>query len=166
MKTVTTRKPEISNDLKYPIGFELIVAAVQEIKSEKILRLNFANKIGGEIGQFAPYSFGHPIVLKNNAKELLDFTKIISLKYSIIQDEWAITIYPCDKKDSNIYKKFFREIGLNLCKYWLEIERFDTWYEGQRFFEIGLNQNHSKFCTLETQNEYIIDKNVGNNNYA
>ena len=160
MKIISNRKPEISRELKFPIGFQIIEEVLSEIPLEMNLILSFADSLGENIGEFAPYSFGSKITLKNEAKEFIHFKKILTINYSSFTDKLTLTIYPCEKMDANTIKNFLVKNGLSLIKNWLNEDRSETWFEGHRFLQIGLNENFNKYCIMETLNEYITFKHI------
>ena len=166
MKIVLSRKPGIPKNLKFPIGFEIVNEKFKNINDQKSLNLNFSNEIGNGIGLFVPYSFGSLTKLKNSSKELLEFRQILTVNFSIREQIWNFKIFP-NEIDQNIkIKKFISENGLELCKIWIETKRNQTWFEGQRFLQIGINENLTKYCVLETLNEFIIEKRIENKNYG
>ena len=160
MKIVLSRKPELSKNLKFPIGFEIVDEKFKNIINDKYLNLDFSNKTGNRIGIFVPYSFGSLTKLKNESKELLEFRQILSVNFSTREQNWILRIFPNEIEENSKIKKFILENGIDLCKNWVEIERNQTWFEGQRFLQIGMSENLTKYCVLETQNEFIIEKQI------
>lgn len=160
MKINSNRKPKIPNTLKFPIGFEIINESLKNNNSEKSLEIIFSSEFENIIDHFAPYSFGNPIKLKGQVKELSDFRLIVNSSYSLKDDKWIITIFPCKKEDSMRNKEFLIKKGLQICDEWIGTNKTETWYQGQRFIQIGLNDYLSKYCVVETQNEYIVKMQV------
>ncbi len=160
MEIVTSRKPRLENKLKFPIGFEIVDEKFKNITTQKTINLNFSNEIGNKIGVFTPYSFGNLIKLKNKSIDLLEFRQTLVVNYINHQQNWNLRIYPCEIETTSIIKNFIVKIGLEICKNWIESSKNETWYEGQRFLQIGINENQTKYCILETQNEYIIEKQI------
>ena len=164
MEIILSRKPGLTNNLKFPIGFEIVDDNFKDVGSEQPLNLNFSNEVGNRIGHFAPYSFGDLIKLKNDSKELLEFRQILTVNFSVRERNWNLRIYPCEIEMAPKIKNFILKTGLSICKNWVNLKRNETWFEGQRFMQVGINDNVTKYCVLETQNEYIIQKQVENYN--
>ena len=98
--------------------------------------------------------------LKGNSKELLDFKTIIAGNYSTKLGKWTLTLFAEKVENNKRTKEFLIETGLPLLRNWFESKKTETWYEGSRYFQIGLDNGYSKYCILETQNDRVIDKSV------
>lgn len=98
--------------------------------------------------------------LKGNARELISYRNIISLSYLVFSDIWVIRLYFVPLEISRRQKVFIQETGLQLMKNWLNQEKPQTWFEGHRYFQIGINEDLTKYCIFETQNNHIIDKQI------
>ena len=98
--------------------------------------------------------------LKGNSKELLDFRTIITGNYSAQIDKWTLMLYAEKVENNKRTKEFLIETGLPILRNWFESKKTETWYEGSRYFQIGLNNGLTEYCILETQNDRVINKIV------
>ena len=126
------------------------------------LSLYFDYEEGRRIGVFVP---GWDLRrLKGNSRELLPFINILTVSFSAFRDTWKIRLYPVKPDNSKRIKSFLKENGLATVKKWLNKEKPETWFEGYRNFQIGINQGVSKYCIFETHNEYVVYKKIASIN--
>lgn len=96
--------------------------------------------------------------MKGESKDLLSFWGVLSVNYSENLNKWSINIKAIESGYSKKAKKFLIEIGIPLLRKWLETEKNETWFSGSRYFIIGLNENHTQYCTWETHNDRTVKK--------
>lgn len=162
MELLKSHKSKTPKELTYSLGPKRISELLNGIGIYDDLNLWFNKEEGGKIGLFVP---GWTLrYLKGNSKELLKYNTLISGNYSTLLDKWSITLYAVKSENSKPTKDFLIEIGIPLLRKWFESEKSQTWFIGNRYFQIGLNENLTEYCILETQNDQIIIKKTGRNN--
>jgi hypothetical protein len=154
IKTNYKLKPPIG--FKHSLGAEQISELLSGICIYDNLTISFDKSEGERMGLFVP---GWKLRnLKGNSKELLEFRTLICGIYSTISDKWFVILKPIKAENNVGIKKFLIETGIPILKKWFESERSNTWYYGHRYFQIGINENVSEFCILETQNDLVVNK--------
>ena len=160
MKIINRHKPKPSRELKFPIGIEIIYKNFENLVSEKDILINFILQPESKIRNEAPYSFGSSIKLKNVTNYEVEFNKLLVINFSLIEQSWKLNVYSTKTANASKCKDFITKIGLDICKDWISKPKNETWFEGQRFLQIGLNEDFNKYTILETHNEYIVNQST------
>jgi hypothetical protein len=162
MELLKSHKSKTPKELTHSLGSKKISELLNGIGIYDNLNLWFNKEEGGKMGLFVP---GWDMrYLKGNSKELLKYNTLIAGNYSTLLDKWSITLYAVKNENSKTAKDFLIGIGIPLLRNWFETEKSETWFIGNRYFQIGLNENLTEYCILETQNDQIIEKKIGRNN--
>jgi hypothetical protein len=161
VELIQSTKSKTGKGLTYSVGLKKISELLSEVEIYDKLNIWFNKNEGGGMGLFIPG--GNTLnYLKGSSKELLRFNILISGNYSTPLDKWTIILHAVKAEISKPTKEFLIEIGIPLLRNWFESEKSETWFSGRRYFQIGLNENQTEYCVLETQNDRIIKKNIKN----
>lgn len=145
---------------KHSLGAEKISELLTGTSIYENLSISFDKEEGQRMGLFVP---GWKLRnLKGNSKELLEFRTLVCGLYSTISDKWFLILKPIRTENNVEVKKFLIETGIPILRNWFESEKSNTWYSGHRYFQIGINENLTEFCILETQNDLVINKKINN----
>tara|TARA_R110000850_G_scaffold18580_4_gene57020 strand:+ start:158380 stop:158883 length:504 start_codon:yes stop_codon:yes gene_type:complete len=156
----TNYKSKPTQGYKHSLGAEKISELLNGISIYENLTISFDKSEGERMGVFVPgWNLRN---LKGNSKELLEFRTVVCGIYSTISNKWFLVLKPIKTETNIVVKKFLIEIGIPIIRNWFESKRSNTWYSGHRYFQIGLNENLTEFCILETQNDLVINKKVVN----
>ncbi len=162
LELIKSHRSKTSKELTHVLGSKQISELLNGIKIYKDLSLWFNKEEGAKMGLFVPgWNLRY---LKGSSKELLNFNTIITGNYSTSMDKWSIILYPVKVENSKLTKGFLLKIGMQLLRNWFESEKTETWFIGSRYFQIGMNDNRTEYCILETQNDRIINKTIEINN--
>ncbi len=156
----TNYKSKPIQGYKHSLGSEKISELLNGISIYENLTISFDKSEGERMGLFVP---GWKLRnLKGNSKELLEFRTLICGIYSTISDKWFIILKPIRTENNIVIKEFLIETGIPILRNWFESEKTSTWYSGHRHFQIGVNENLTEFCILETQNDLVVNKSIEN----
>ncbi len=154
----TNYKSKIGKEFTHSLGSKRISELLYEIDIYDKLSISFDKSEGGRMGLFVPgFNLRY---LKGSSKELLDFRTIIVGIYSSVADKWFINLKPVAVAENKKIKPFLIEIGIPVLRKWFESEKPESWYSGHRYYQIGINQNLTEYCILETRNDLVIDKKI------
>jgi len=154
----TNYKSKIGKEFTHSLGSKRISELLSGIDIYDKLSISFDKSEGERMGLFVPgFNLRY---LKGNSKELLDFRTIVAGIYSTVTDKWFINLKPVPVSENKKIKSFLIEIGIPVLRKWFESEKPESWYVGHRYFQIGINQNLTEYCILETQNDLVIDKKI------
>ena len=156
IKTNSKSKP--ASGFTHSLGSKQISESLQGIEMYHDLSISFNKEKGARMGVFVPGWTGQ--YMKGNSKDLLGFWKVISGSYSELLDKWSIHVNAVEIKDSKPIKEFLIETGLPLLRGWLASEKSETWYNGRRYFQIGLNEDVTEYCIWETHNDRTVTKKI------
>ncbi len=152
----TSHKSKPTPGLTHSIGAKQISESLSKIGVYNDLSIYFDKEKGRRMGLFVPGWSGR--YMKGESRDLLGFWNVISGTYSKPLNQWTLNLKPVAIKDNKQIKKFLIEMGLPLLRNWFETERPETWYNGYRQFQIGLNEDLTEYCIWETQNDRTIEK--------
>ncbi len=152
----TSHKSKPISGLTHSIGAKQISESLTGIGIYNDLSISFDKEKGHRMGLFVPGWSGR--YMKGESKDLLGFWRVISGDYSKPLEKWTINLKAVEIKNNKQIKNFLIEIGLPLLRNWFESEKTETWYTGNRHFQIGLNENLTEYCTWETHNDRTIEK--------
>lgn len=157
MKLIETRfKAKPSYGFTHSLGSKAISTILLGCQFYEALKIGFHDSIGNRIGLFTPHMSLQKI--KGHSKDLLNYRCLISIRYSAPINEWNIILYSVSVDKNKVSKKFLQEKAIPIIRNWLDEDKPQTWFEGHRYLQIGLNDNITSYCVLETQNDHIIDK--------
>ena len=142
----------------YALGTKTISESLTGCKYYSELKVGFDKEHNKRLGLFVPGWSARK--LKGNSTELISFRCIISIRYSEALNDWNISNYPIGVEKSETAKHFLIEAGLPIIKKWLNSERAETWFSGQRYLQIGLNESLSEYCVFETHNDRVVEKRI------
>ena len=152
----TNKKIKPRQGLAHPIGAKQISESLSNIPIYEQLNIDFEKEEGNRMGLFVPDS---PMQkLNGNSRELLDFRELVIGFYSSQLNRWKIIIRPVPNQHKRFVNEFLNKIGIPRLRSWFIAEKDETWFEGKRFYQIGLSNDLNKYYILETQNEHIILK--------
>jgi hypothetical protein len=140
----------------HSLGAQKISELLQGIRIYDILTIGFDKSQGEQMGVLVPGWMDRK--LKGNSKELLEFRSLIYCSYSTVLDNWKLTLKPIKLENNVVVKKFLIEIGIPILRNWLDTDKSSTWYSETRYFQIGINENATEFCILETKNNLVVFK--------
>ena len=152
-----TYKDKLGIGLSYPIGTQLISESLEGVPQYDSLSIHYRKHKG-------PWLAASPMRdlynIEGDVLDLYPFDTVIQAYYSKQQESWSIIVYRTLKAQNKLVHDFLLSIGLVLIKNWLSDERSETWYNGFRTFQIGLNTPLDQYAVRETFNNRLIDKHI------
>jgi len=156
MELISSHKSKPAKGLTHSLGPKKISELLSGIEIYNNLNLWLSKEKGAGIGLFVPgWNLKY---LKGNSTKFLKFNTILTGNYSRSLNKWSIILYSIKIEHNKRVKQFLIETGVPVLRNWFESEKTETWYEGRRYLQIGLNENLTEYCIFETQNDQVINR--------
>jgi hypothetical protein len=154
-------KDKIGAGQSYPLNTEQISKALEGVPQYAELSLYYNNEIGDSLGAlFLSKTSGKNV--KQDVSDLLGFREVISARYSLthLLPAWSITIPRVNSIEKKEINAFILSVGLPLLREWLATNRPETWYNGRRYFQIGLSKSKDQYAVRESFNDQLVAKQI------
>ncbi|MEM7169860.1 MAG: hypothetical protein AAF530_06795 [Pseudomonadota bacterium] len=153
-------KYKLPQGLSHPIGAQSISEYFADIPMFDEIELVMGDKLDEPMGIFMP-GWGHKL---KNPPQRLDFSELAQAYYSSSATsdslDWTLQIRPVPSQQKNAIKEILVGNGFRNIKKWLKEYKPETWYEGYRCLQIGINDDFTELFVLETHNQWVVHKKV------
>ncbi|MFY0592052.1 hypothetical protein [Roseivirga sp.] len=152
------RRTKANTGLTHYVRSKWIKELFKNYSSRQEVHVWFKQEQGSRMGVYNPGGGG--VRIKGSSSELLGFRVLLSISYSAALNRSTLSIYPSTLGSVKEVKSFTINEGFLLIREWLQLSRPETWFEGNRYFQVGLNESLSQYSIFEIHNNRIIKKDV------
>jgi len=156
-KQITSiQRYKVGRDLSHPVGAQAISRLLTDVPQFDELRIIFSWEPGIELGSSQPGWTDRPL---KGVRTHFGFHEVLKIHYQL-QCGWEVWVSPVKRTDKFRIQTCICEIGLPEAANWLAQSRPETWFEGRRVLQLGIDENSTELCFLETHNQWVVDSRI------
>ena len=156
MEILPYTKYKIAKHLAHPIGFEIIDKALSDCSRSGELLLLFTDDSGKEIGRHQP---GWNNKYLQGPQKIFGFVEVLKI-YCASTTGCSLTVRPVERQKKSLTRRALVEVGLGKAVNWISQERPETWFEGRRVLQLGLDAEMTRMCFFETHDARVVGNRV------